>query len=132
MESQILSLEAHDWQGVRPEPEWTAALEAGKVLFFPHLRFELEPAEAALLRPEVRDPKSRNISLGVDDRHKGAAGDEATQAAVARMVRRFRTQAHALIEGLLPEYVPKLPEEQRSAGSAAGRGWPAPGQRDDD
>lgn len=108
MESQILSLEARDWRGVPSNPEWTAALEAGKVLYFPHLRFELEAAEAALLRPEVRDPKSRNISLGVDDRLKGAAGDEATQAAVARMVRRFRSQAHALIEGLLPDYVPKL------------------------
>ncbi|MDA7417503.1 Kdo hydroxylase family protein [Xenophilus arseniciresistens] len=108
MESQILNLEASDWHGVASNPAWTAALEAGKVLYFPKLRFALEAGEEALLRPEVRDPKSRNISLGIDDRLKGAAGDAATQEAVARMVRRFRAQARALIDGLLPDYAPKL------------------------
>lgn len=108
MTSQILSLDASDWYGVGDDPTWTAALEAGKVLYFPKLRFALEPAEEGLLRPEARDPKSRNISLGIDDRLKGAAGDAATQEAVARMVSRFRAQARALIDGLLPDYAPKL------------------------
>ena len=108
MESQVLTLDARDWQGVPARPEWTAALEAGKVLFFPHLRFELEPAEQALLCPEIRDPKSRNISLNVDGSLKGAAGDAEMQAAVARMVGRFRGQARALIDALLPDYAPKL------------------------
>lgn len=108
MESQILTLDAREWVGVPSRPAWTAALEAGKVLFFPSLRFALDAAEQTLLRPEVRDPKSRNISLGVDDRLKGAAGDAATQAAVARMVARFRSQARQLIDDLFPDYAPKL------------------------
>ncbi|RYF83905.1 MAG: 3-deoxy-D-manno-oct-2-ulosonic acid (Kdo) hydroxylase [Comamonadaceae bacterium] len=108
MESQILTLNAREWSGVRSNPAWTAALEAGKVLFFPNLHFALDAAEKELLRPEVRDPKSRNISLGVDDRLKGAAGDAATQAAVARMVTRFRGQARQLIDDLFPDYAPKL------------------------
>src|SRR5690606_11373209 len=59
-----------------------------------------------LLRPDVRDPKSRNISLNVDGSIKGVAGDAATQAAVAAMVTRFRAQATALIAGLFPDYMP--------------------------
>jgi hypothetical protein len=54
-------------------------------------------AGKTLLRPDVRDPKTRNISLNVDGSIKGVAGDEATQAQVAAMVGRFREQATALI-----------------------------------
>lgn len=106
MESQIITIDGADWSGVTSRPEWTAALEAGKVLFFPQLRFELQAEEKLLLRPDIRDPKSRNISLNVDGSLKGAAGEEATQAQLARMVQRFRSQAQALIGGLFPHYMP--------------------------
>ncbi|PZQ66051.1 MAG: 3-deoxy-D-manno-oct-2-ulosonic acid (Kdo) hydroxylase, partial [Variovorax paradoxus] len=79
-ESQIVEIDATAWEGVPSRPEWTAALEAGKVLFFPHLRFDFLPEERAFLRPDIRDPKSRNISLNVDGTLKGAAGDAGTQA----------------------------------------------------
>lgn len=108
MESQIIEIDADQWQGVAGRPEWTAGLEAGKLLFFPRLRFEFLPEERAFLRPDIRDPKSRNISLNVDGALKGAAGDAATQTALARMIGRFREQANALIAGLLPHYVPAL------------------------
>ena len=108
MESQIIEIDAADWQGVPSRQEWTAGLEAGKVLFFPKLRFGLLPEEEGFLRPDIRDPKSRNISLNVDGALKGAAGDAAAQAALARMIGRFREQANALIAGLLPHYVPAL------------------------
>jgi hypothetical protein len=108
MESQIVQIDATDWYGVPSRPEWTVALEAGKVLFFPKLQFTFEPSEQRFLRPDIRDPKSRNISLDVDGRLKGAAGDAATQAALARMIGRFGEQARALIAGLLPHYVPSL------------------------
>ena len=61
-----------------------------------------------MLRPDIRDPKSRNISLNVDGTLKGAAGDAAMQAALAGVIGRFRAQANALIAGLLPHYVPAL------------------------
>jgi len=108
MESQIIGIDAERWEGVPSRPEWTAGLEAGKVLFFPRLRFEFLPEERALLRPDIRDPKSRNISLNVDGTLKGAAGDAAVQAALAGVIGRFRAQANALIAGLLPHYVPAL------------------------
>ncbi|MDN4587823.1 3-deoxy-D-manno-oct-2-ulosonic acid (Kdo) hydroxylase [Xenophilus aerolatus] len=107
-ESQVVAIDATDWEGVPSRPEWTAALEAGKVLFFPHLRFDFLPAERGFLRADIRDPKSRNISLNVDGTLKGAAGDAATQAALAAMIGRFRQRAQALIAGLLPDYVPSL------------------------
>ena len=79
MQSQIVPIDATDWRNTTGRPEWTAAVEAGKVLYFPHLSFQLSSDEKALLRPDVRDPKTRNISLNVDGSIKGVAGDAATQ-----------------------------------------------------
>ena len=106
MESQIVRIDATDWRQTSGRPEWTAAVEAGKVLYFPQLMFQLSEQEKGLLRPDVRDPKTRNISLNVDGSIKGVAGDEATQQQVAAMVGRFRDQATALIAGLFPQYMP--------------------------
>ena len=106
MESQIVKIDATDWRNVQGRDEWTAAVEAGKVLYFPQLTFQLSEQEKTLLRPDVRDPKTRNISLNVDGSIKGVAGDEATQQQVAAMVTRFRDQATALIAGLFPAYMP--------------------------
>lgn len=108
IESQIFEIAVSQWQAVVGLDGWRSALESGKVLFFPHLGFELLPEERALLTPEVRDPGSRNISLGVDGELKGAAGDAATQALLAGMIARFRAQALQLIGALLPFYVSAL------------------------
>ncbi|GGH56026.1 hypothetical protein GCM10010975_14230 [Comamonas phosphati] len=106
MESQIVRIDATDWRQTSGRPEWTAAVEAGKVLYFPQLTFQLSEQEKSLLHPDVRDPKTRNISLNVDGSIKGVAGDEAAQQQVAAMVGRFRDQATALIAGLFPQYMP--------------------------
>ncbi|WP_120969310.1 Kdo hydroxylase family protein [Comamonas sp. lk] len=106
MESQIVKIDATDWRNVPNRPEWTAAVEAGKLLYFPSLAFDLTEQEKSLLRPDVRDPKARNISLNVDGSIKGVAGDEEAQQQVAAMVGRFRDQATALIAGLFPDYIP--------------------------
>lgn len=108
MESQIITIDATDWTGAESSPALTAELEAGKVLFFPQLRFELQGDEELLLRPDIRDPKSRNISLNVDGHLKGALGDAATLAQLSSMVQRFRSQARALIGGLFPHYMPAV------------------------
>lgn len=104
MQSPIVSIDANDWRNTPGRPEWTAAVESGKVLYFPQLAFALSDQEKTLLRPDVRDPKSRNISLNVDGTLKGAAGDEATQRQVAEMIGRFREQAVSLITRLFPQY----------------------------
>ena len=102
--SPILTLEHTDWHADALSPAEVAALEAGKVLFFPHLSFELDTTEQKLLTPSVRDPKARNISLGSDGLLKGALGDAATINTLTAMVARFQAQSCNLIEQLLPHY----------------------------
>ena len=104
MDSQIVEIDFNDWAHAHSRPEWTAALEAGKVLFFPRLGFAVQPDEQALLREDMLAPKSRNVSLGADGVLKGAAGSAAEQQALAAMVGRFRQQALRLVDDLLPEY----------------------------
>jgi len=104
MESQIIEIGVTDWQVAEPNPTWIAGLEAGKVLYFPQLPFELLPEEKVLLKPEIRAPKVRNISLDAAGHLKGAVGDTATQLALALMIGRFREQAQSLVYSLLPKY----------------------------
>ena len=108
MESRIIQLDLADWGQARSRPEWTAAVEDGKVLFFPRLGFEVLPAEQPLLREDMLAPKSRNVSLGADGVLKGAAGSAQDQQALAAMVGRFRQQALQLVDDLLPEYKGQL------------------------
>lgn len=108
METQLVELDLGDWSAATANEAWIAALEAGKVLYFPRLGFDLLAEEQALLTPTVLSPDVRNISLDANGRIKGVAGDEARQRAVAEMVGRFRTQAQQLVHGLLPHYVPAL------------------------
>ena len=102
--SPVLTLDQTDWHADALNPSAVAALEAGKVLFFPHLSFELDATEQKLLTPSVLDPKARNISLGSDGLLKGALGDAATIKIMTAMVARFQTQSRDLIEQLLPHY----------------------------
>ena len=104
MEQQIVEIDIRSWQPQAADPSWIAALEAGKVLYFPKLAFELQDNEKRFLTPDARDPKSRNISLDAQGKLKGAAGDEAAQRDMAVMIGRFRAQAKSLIDAILPRY----------------------------
>lgn len=108
MESQLVELELADWRVPTPNEAWIAALEAGKVLYFPKLGFQFKPEEGAFLDPKLLSPDARNISLDGNGKLKGVVGDEAVQKAVAAMIGRFRDQARQLIDGLLPAYGPHL------------------------
>ena len=89
-------------------PACIAALEAGKVLYFPALGFAPRQEEACLFTQAIRDRNSRNISLDAAGRLKGAAGDAPTQAALAAMIMRFRAQSVALLDALVPCYTQSL------------------------
>jgi hypothetical protein len=108
METQLVELDLTDWNAATPNEAWIAELEAGKVLYFPRLGFELLPEERSLLTPSLLSPDVRNISLDASGKLKGAVGDEAVQRMAAAMVGRFRAQATQLIHGLLPHYTPAL------------------------
>jgi hypothetical protein len=108
MNDRIVSVEGRDWTRVDGAAGLVPALEAGKVLFFPQLRFELDVAESQLLRPDVRDPGSRNISLRADGHLAGDALQGAEHDRLAGMIARFRQQACALIDAIAPSYKPAL------------------------
>ncbi|VVD94781.1 3-deoxy-D-manno-oct-2-ulosonic acid (Kdo) hydroxylase [Pandoraea morbifera] len=110
--SQIVTVESGDWQGAQlsvPRETLVADVEAGKVLYFPHLNFAIDASEQRLLDPAIADPRRKNISLDPkSDVLVGVASDDATQRAVHALVKRYYTQACSLIDGLLPEYRGKL------------------------
>jgi len=108
MASQLVELDLSDWQAAAPHDDWIAALEAGKVLYFPQLAFDFLPQEKAFLDPALLAPDVRNISLDGQGKLKGVVGDEAVQQAVAQMIGRFRAQARGLVDRLLPAYGPHL------------------------
>jgi len=106
MDDRIVTVEGRDWAA--PRPGLVPELEAGKVLYFPELRFDLAPDEQKLLRADVRDEKSRNISLRNDGVLAGAAVQGEEKERLAAMIGRFRTQACALIDAIAPAYQPAL------------------------
>jgi hypothetical protein len=106
MNDRIVTVDSRDWR--QPIPGLVPALEGGKVLFFPALPFELTADEQRLLRPDVRDDKARNISLGNDGALAGATVHGAERASLVAMIARFRTHASALIDAIAPAYKPAL------------------------
>lgn len=107
-ESQILEVNCSDWDGAdlsMPRDTVRVALETGKVLYFPNLRFTIEGGETALLDPALADPKRKNISLDPNGGTlRGVEADPVMQSAVRALVARYQAQARMLIDRLLPEY----------------------------
>ena len=61
MEQQIIEIETNAWQPETVNADWIAALEAGKVLYFPNLAFELSAGERRFLTPEIIVSVGRGI-----------------------------------------------------------------------
>ncbi|MFJ1470475.1 Kdo hydroxylase family protein [Massilia orientalis] len=105
MEKQIVEIDMADVG--HGNPAWIAALEAGKVLYFPNFAqhgFAPQKEELALFREDIRDPKIRNISLSTSGDLKGVVGDDATKALMAGMIGRFRAESEGLLANLVPRY----------------------------
>ncbi|MGI4815200.1 MAG: Kdo hydroxylase family protein [Janthinobacterium lividum] len=124
-ESQILEFpapaEAASFAAQRADA--VAALEAGKVLYFPVAGFSLLPAERALLDPALADPRRKNISLSPNGLLVGLRAEapaapplanagampkprdaRADRAAVQNLITRFTAYAGELVDTLLPAY----------------------------
>ena len=93
-----------EWAGAMAEAGWVEAVEAGRVLFFPRLKFELDVEEEALLAPALLAEGVRNISLDAGGKLKGVAGGPQVQDRVQGLMARFAQQARALVRGLFPAY----------------------------
>src|SRR5260221_6296727 len=111
-ESQIIEVASGDWHAQNlpvPREQLVAAVETGKVLYFPNLRFAIEGGEQVLLDPAIADPKRKNISLEPNGGAlHGVLGDAVTQSAVRALVSRYQSNARTLVDGLFPEYAGKL------------------------
>jgi len=86
-----------------------AGLESGHVIFLPHLRFALLPAEQAFLTDRALDDSRKNISFDpAIGRCHGSGYEGDKLAALTVMLDRFGRNAEALVRGLLPRYAPSL------------------------
>ena len=121
----IVTLDIASWRPSMPPADTERCardLEAGAVIVLPRLAFELAPDERRFLDTRWSDGKAKNISVeGASI--KGARGDSADLAALARMIARFAADAGALVAGLFPRYAPYLARARTSfrPHGAAGR-----------
>jgi hypothetical protein len=92
-----------------------AALESGRVIFLPRLRFELLSAEQAFLTDRALDDTRKNISFDpATGRCHGSGYEGEKLAALTAMLDRFGRGAEALVRGLLPRYAPSLERARTS------------------
>jgi len=104
MNNQVVNVNCPEWKADSTQDKLITDLEAGKVLHFTRLEFPISALELSYLTPEIRDPKSRNISLDVSGTLKGASGSDEVQAGLNAMMGRFRAQSKSLVNSYFPFY----------------------------
>lgn len=108
----LTTLDVTDWNGPHDpaaSARATRDLEAGQVLFMPHLGFELTAPEQRFLSAQWSDGKAKNVSYDPPAaiiRHTSAQGEDRRQ--LAAMMGRYAGQAHRLVSGLCPGYAQHL------------------------
>ena len=104
MNNHIVDINCTEWKTNSTRDKWVTDLEAGKVLHFTKLEFPISALELSFFSPEIRNPKSRNISLDASGNLKGASGSNEVQAGLGAMMGRFRGQAQLLVNSCFPGY----------------------------
>lgn len=85
------------------------ALETGKVLYAPHLSFELTAREHTFLSPNCLSGKAKNLSFNPHTQRLGGTRQQGAELqALQAMLQRFSQQAQAFVFALLPHYKTKL------------------------
>lgn len=83
----------------------TAALENGKILYFPQLNFDLQEGESALLTPTIVSPKSKNISYNLaTDCLGGFQCIPEQQKVLHAMMKRYAEASGKFLLSLIPHY----------------------------
>ena len=108
----ISEIDLRSWEGQQnPDLPFEALIEDGRVLFFPHLAFDILEGEKKFLSPDWSDGKSKNISIrGPIAKIQGAQGSCEDLILLTNLVTRFRTLASCLVDQLFPAYRGKLQE----------------------
>lgn len=104
-------IDINDWnQQHLPDPaSASVALEDGKVLLMPQLRFDLLPEEEGLLDPKWLLPGAKNISynpISAKIGHCAASGNDLLR--LTRLLARYAQQARRLAALACPDYAPHL------------------------
>jgi hypothetical protein len=85
------------------------ALERGKVLFFPHLGFDLNGSEIGLLSASVANRNRKNITLDpVTGTSHGSNLEGENKLRLEDMLRRFAERVTDLVHNLFPPYAEHL------------------------
>ena len=104
-----------------------AALEDGRVVYLPRLRFALQGQESAFLDVGALDASRKNITFDpATGRCHGTAHTGERLAGMVAMLDRFGRQAEGLLQGLVPAYAPYLQRARASFRWGRGRlstGW---------
>lgn len=91
------------------------ALEAGQILYFPSLSFNLDAQEQRFLSPNIVNPKTKNISYDIHkDRFGGTICSESDAEKVKAMLKRYALVSRHLLDQLIPFYTPKLEQARTS------------------
>ncbi|MGE3920619.1 MAG: Kdo hydroxylase family protein [Gammaproteobacteria bacterium] len=85
------------------------ALEYGRVLYFPELKFGLNQDENQFLSPNFVDPSRKNISYNIlKNKISGTNVSDENSLPLQNFMHRFAESAYQLITHLLPAYIPYL------------------------
>lgn len=108
------------------------ALESGKILYFPQLRFDLSSSEEKFLSPNCADAKTKNISYDTRcDYMKGAVCDETDLVLLKRLMQRYKTFTQDFMNNLLPHYNDSLKVARTSFRPVEILGRPTSYRKDD-
>lgn len=128
-------INCHSWEQA-PTSELqlkaVSALEQGKIIFLPQLKFDLTADEMKFLNPQYVDAKTKNISF--DTRNHSLKGAQATpddKALLQKMMDRFSKSALSLVLNLMPHYQSALEIARTSFRPAEISGRPSSYRKDD-
>ena len=80
------------------------ALEEGKVLFFPNLKFNLNHEEKEFLKPNTFDLKVKSLKYNLEENKLWSVKHFAQEESLKEMIKRHSLFSQELIENILPHY----------------------------
>ncbi|MBS0349961.1 MAG: Kdo hydroxylase family protein [Proteobacteria bacterium] len=83
----------------------TSALEAGKIIFFPSLKFPLDVSEDVLYKQSIEPMKSKNISYNPKDKSiRGIAAQGPLTPLISTMLNRYFLSCTQFVNACCPNY----------------------------
>ena len=90
-------------------------LERGGLVFFPHLPFEIEADEKALIHPSILSGASKNISYDPSTDELGGSNLQGPRLEAGKaMVKRYAARADDILKVVTPGYGPHLQKKRTS------------------